>query len=224
MNNLEYEIKEFIVSCDVSKMTVKEIAERYYVSRAYVYRIINKMGYHSLQEVNEKKDQSYQLDEISGCSKIIMDYDVVDLDMIERLAEEAIKASNVYILGYYVSKMLAQYFTRQLVNLRINAIPILDVYQLKGYANIFCDSDLVICLSNTGTEPEINDSIASIQKHRYVITKYQSKLYNREKLSIGIKNNITEISNRFECENILEAMLVIQVCLFKIQSKQNKFF
>ncbi len=223
MNNLEYEIKEFIINADVSKMTVKEIAEKYYVSRAYIYRIINKMGYHSLQELSEKKESCRNDSASLGKNKIIMDYDVIDTEIINALATDVLQARNVYIVGYYVSGMLAQYLTRQLVNLKIQATPILDLYQLNGYKQIIKNDDLIICISNTGTEHEINESIKSIKGLKYVITKYQSELYENESKAIGIKNNINEISNRFECENILEAMLVIQVCLNQIQNKQSLF-
>lgn len=224
MNNLEYEIKQFIINHDVTNITVKQIADKYYVSRAHIYRIINRMGYHSLQELQDKKAIDGKNYDDSGINKIIMDYDVVDADVIDKLAVDVLKAKNVYIVGYYVSEVLALYLSRQLVNLKINAIPILDVYQLKGYSQIFSSNDVIICLSNTGEERDIQDSIGSIAHTRYVITKYQSNLYNREKHSIGIKSNISEISNRFECENILEAMLVIQVCLNEVIKLKNEYF
>lgn len=224
MNNLEYEIKEFIINHDLTNITVKQIADKFYVSRPHIYRVINKMGYHSLQELQEKKLNNGTRSEDSGLGKIIMDYDVIDSNVIFELAEDIVKAKNVYIVGYYVSEVLALYLSRQLVNLKVNAIPVVDVYQLKGYSQIITDSDAIICISNTGEESDISDSISLITHKKYVITKFQSDLYNREKHSIGIKNNINEISNRFECENILEAMLVIQICLNEVVKIKNEYF
>lgn len=224
MNNLEYEIKEYIINHDLTNITVKQIADKFYVSRPHVYRIINKMGYHSLQELQDKKVNNGTQVENTGINKVIMDYDVIDSDVIYELAQDVVKAQNVYIVGYYVSEVLALYLSRQLVNLRINAIPVVDVYQLKGYSQIFSSNDVIICLSNTGEESDISDSIKLITHRKYVITKFQSDLYNREKHSIGIKNNINKISNRFECENILEAMLVIQICLNEVIKLRNEYF
>lgn len=224
MNNLEYEIKEFIINHDVTNITIKQIADKFYVSRPHIYRIINKMGYHSLQELQDKKTDNGKLIDDSGLGKIIMDYDVIDNDVILELAADVVKAKNVYIVGYYVSEVLALYMSRQLVNLRVNAIPIVDIYQLKGYSQIFSDNDVIVCLSNTGEESDISDSIGLLGHKKYVITKFQSDLYNREKHSIGIKNNINQISNRFECENILEAMLVIQICLNEVVKIKNQNF
>lgn len=224
MNNLEYEIKEFIINHDVTNITVTQIADKFFVSRPHIYRIINKMGYHSLQELQEKKSNNGKAIDNSGIGKIIMDYDVVDNDVILELAVDVVKAKNVYIVGYYVSEVLALYMSRQLVNLKINAIPIVDIYQLKGYSQLFTTNDVVVCLSNTGEESDISESIKLLNHKKFVITKFQSELYNREKHSIGIKNNINQISNRFECENILEAMLVIQVCLNEVVKIKNENF
>lgn len=224
MNNLEYEIKQYIINHDLTNITVKQIADKFYVSRPHIYRIINKMGYHSLQELQDKKVNDGTRIDDTGINKVIMDYDVIDSDVICELAEDVVKAKNVYIVGYYVSEVLALYLSRQLVNLKINAIPVLDVYQLKGYSQIISDDDVIICLSNTGEESDISNSIKLIKHRKYVITKFQSDLYNREKHSIGIKNNINEISNRFECENILEAMLVIQICLNQVIKLRSEYF
>lgn len=55
MNKLEREIEEYIVSTNIEQMTAKELADKFFVSRTYLYKIIKKMGYSSYTDLKFEK-------------------------------------------------------------------------------------------------------------------------------------------------------------------------
>ncbi|WOO88407.1 hypothetical protein R2F61_05615 [Mollicutes bacterium LVI A0078] len=213
MNDLEIRIQEYMIDSDIEDMTVKQIADNLYVSRALVYKVIKKMGFNSLGEF--KKKQEHQLRR-----NFIYSHNIVERDLktVKQLIENIDTYNIIFIIGFHGTEIVAKYFVRQLINLGKLAICITDKYQLISLLQIVTGKDLFIGLSNTGLDEATIRLFRDIKHQKYVITQYMSPVYESSELRIGVKDDISNVSTRFERETSVELMIVVQFILIEYRN------
>lgn len=211
MNYLESVICDYLIDKELGNMTTGEIADNFFVSRALIYKVLNKMGYSSFTAFKNEKSQ-YQKTFFNKTE--LMSFDIGE--GINNLVNCICCANNVYVIGYNENKIIADYFTRQLVNLEIVAIHVSDSKQIFSYMKIMKKNDLIIFISNSGTDIEDYNNMANSKVEKYVITTTDSLVYKRGTNPIGINNQVSLLANIFERESIFEILNVIQIILFRI--------
>lgn len=217
MNDLEREIEEYIISNNINDMTAKEIADKFYVSRTYLYKVIKKMGYTSYTELKyEKKMQS--INEMN----VKTDYSGSHSKISKQLQVEMYNAKIIYVIGFGGTGIVAQYFSRQLINLNQVVICVTDSTNLSNRVSNITNKDAVVYFSNTGTKLEIYDMLKKRTKKFFVITKYKSDLYNISSKKIGFDNDISSLSNKYDQENITMLVMLSQVLLTKFNNHIRK--
>ncbi len=213
MNELEIKIQEYLIEADIETMTIKQIADNLYVSRPLVYRVIKKIGFNSLDEIRLKREQQLR-------RNFKYNHNIVDRDLhtVKQLVVDIGKAPIVYVIGLHGTEIVVKYFARQLINLGKQTICITDKYQLNSIMGIVQEHDLFIALSNTGLDEATVRIFRNMQHRKYVITQYMSPAYNVSELRIGINEEISIVSNRFERETTVELMIVIQYILIEYRN------
>lgn len=211
MNYLEAVICNYLIDTDISDMTTIEIAEHFYVSRALIYKVLNKMGYNSFTAFKLEK-YKYQKTCSSKLEQLVFDTE----ENINNLVNSIYFANNIYVIGYNENKIVADYFTRQLVNLEFIAIHISDCKQIHSYLKLMQSNDLIIFISNSGTDIDDYNKMMNSKVEKYVIATIDSLLYKRGSNPIGIENQVSPLADIFERESIFETLNVIQRILFRI--------
>ncbi len=212
MNHLETEIKEYLTNNDITNMTVKEIADHFYISRALVYKVINKLGYTSFSSFKKEKFQ-YQ----SNYKKLVRNISFSNYDLIDNFIETIHNSYVVYVVSLEDSNLATKYMKQQLINLNKVSIEIIGIETLKHYFKIFSKNDLVVLISNNGNSNELynilNQSIVKV----FVLTQYGSCLYKEAPNHIGINTNAYKLADKFERENMVEIIIAIQYILDKFR-------
>lgn len=214
MNDLEKEIEEYIVTSEIEDLTAKQLADKFFISRAYLYKVIKKMGYNSYTELKyEKKLRSQckhkkKSSNSSYSSKLIND---MNRDMYT--------STIIYVIGFNNTFLVAQYFARQLMNLDQLVVAIGDTSTLKKYLSMITSNDTVIYFSNTGRRIDIHGRLALCSDKYYVITKYQSELYSTANKRIGFNNEIDNLSNKYDQEDISMLLMLSHTLLTKFKNK-----
>lgn len=205
MNYLEKSLKEFLTDNDISEMTVKDIAEQLYVSRALVYKVLNKMGYTSFGQFKIEK-QNYHHHQQYGVSNANEDNKRIE----EKLVVDIKKANIVYVVGFQENKIAAEYMTTQFLNIKKISQAIVHMNQLKSQLAMLRESDLIIFLSNTGTEDDFAPEINGILSGKYAITQEGSNLSGMVENTILINSYSEIFSNKYERENLIQMLIAIQ--------------
>ncbi|MFV0393087.1 MAG: MurR/RpiR family transcriptional regulator [Coprobacillaceae bacterium] len=213
MNDLEMKIQEYMIDNDITNLTVKQIANNLFVSRALVYKVIKKMGFNTLSEFRQKQEQQLR-------RNFIYNHNIVERDLktVKQLIENIDTFNIVYVIGFHGTEIVVKYFVRQLINLGKLAICITDKYQLMSILRIVTDEDLFIGLSNTGLDEATIRLFRDIDHQKYVITQYMSPVYETSELRIGVKDDISNVSTRFERETSVELMIVMQYILIEYRN------
>lgn len=216
MNYLEIMIKDHLLNTDINETTTKEIAQQFYVSRALVYKVINKLGYSSFE--------SFKIDK-----QVFTEQKAIDLGRVlkkhgsevEEIIIAIILAPVVYVIGLEETRASGMYLTRQLINLGVLAINIDDRSSISSYARIINGKDIIIYLSASGNVQE-QKYLSNISCTRFVIAPLLSDLYTYEKKSIGFENNITNLSNTYERNSIAALIEKIELILSGVRIQTIK--
>lgn len=171
------------------------------------------MGFNSLEELKAKKNQKLE-------KNFVYNHNIVDTDLktVKQLIVDVKKSKTVYVFGLYGTDIVANYLSRQLLNLGKQTKCITDKYQLASILSFIGEDDLLIALSNTGLDEEIMRIFQRIKHPKYVITQYQSPVYEASKNRIGVKVDISNISNRFERETTIELMIAVHFILIQYRN------
>lgn len=112
MSNLEREIEEYIVSNNIEQMTAKQLADKFFVSRTYLYKVLKQMGYSSYTDLKfEKKMRMQKSNELKAEKPCFNDSE------IRQMNSDLFKAKIIYIVGVDSTSIIAEYVARQLLNL-----------------------------------------------------------------------------------------------------------
>lgn len=214
MNDLEKEIEEYIVTHEIEGLTAKQLADKFFISRAYLYKVIKKMGYSSYTELKYEKKLRLQCSNrkkpkgANSNSKLIND-----------MYRDICTSNIIYVIGFNNTFLVAQYFTRQLMNLGQLVVPIGDTSTLKKYMRCMTKNDMVIYFSNTGRRVDIHERLVLCGDKYYVITKYQSALYSIADKRIGFDNEIDNLSNKYDQEDISMLLMLSHTLLTKFKNR-----
>lgn len=213
MNDLEMKIQEYMIENDISSLTIKQIADNLYVSRPLIYKVIKKMGFNSLEELIEKRNQHLK-------KNFRHNHNIVDKDLktVKLLVDKLKNSKTVYVVGLHGTEIVASYLSRQLINLGKQSICITDKYQLLSSLNTINSDDILVTLSNTGLDKGTMCLFQEIKHPKFVITQYQSPMYESSEFRIGVNTDISTVSNRFERESIVELMIVVQFILIEYRN------
>lgn len=213
MNKLEREIEEYIISTNIEQMTAKEVADKFFVSRTYLYKIIKKMGYSSYTDLKFEKRMKNLNENFNKDDKPVLNSNVIkemNLDMFS--------AGIIYVIGFEGAGLVADFFTRQLMNLNQLVICINDTSIVIKYLSHIKTSDTVIYFSNTGRSQELHDKLQSTTNKLYVITKYKSMLYLAADKKIGFDNEVDNLSNKYDQEDISMLLMLAHTLLAKFKN------
>lgn len=217
MNYLEIVISNYLIDSDVRDKNVIQIAEYLYVSRALVYKVLNKMGYNSFTLFKAEKNK-YQKSHSERIKQLISS----EGDSNNNIVDSIYSANNLFIMGFNENKTIADYFTRQLVNLGFMAINVSDSKQIYSYLKLMKTNDVLIFISNSGADLEDYNKIANCDPKKFVITTTGSLLYTHGSNSIGIQNHVSTLANVFERDSILESLDKVQSILFQVYGTKLK--
>ncbi len=214
MKNLDVEIREYLTDNDVSQFTVQDVASMFYVSRAFVYKVLNNLGYNSFTEFKDDK-RIHNLKDQAAYGKIAFSND----DVINNFMEKLESSTHVYIVALAESTIAGEYMSRQLVNIGKRAIVIKDVLDLKSYKLLFDIDDIVIIISNIGQDIDVLKILENSDVNTFTFTQYGSYLYKESHNHIGINTNLTSLSDKFERENCTNLIIAIQIVLDKFRKQ-----
>lgn len=213
MNKLEREIEEYIVSTNIEQMTAKEVADKFYVSRAYLYKVIKKMGYSSYTDLKFEKRMKEIYDNSSKRERPLSNSKV-----IKAMNFDMYTSNVIFVIGIDGTSLVAQYFARQLMNLGQFVVCITDTCLLDKYLISIKATDTLIYFSNTGRRMDIHLQVEKCTSKYYVITKYNSKLYIEANKKIGFDNEVTNLSNKYDQENISMLLMLSHTLLSKFKN------
>lgn len=216
MNYLEITIKDFLLNTDVSDITVKEVAQQFYVSRTLVYKVISKWGYTSFEafKADIKDYEKFQF-------KVLNEKIINCQNEIEALVLAITFSKIVYVVSYGATKTAGKYMTRQLINLNCLAINIDDPSAIGSYNRLLGESDLIIYLSLNGESCETK-RIPSNCTRRYIFAPENTEISIREKNVITFESNRTNLSSHFEQESVISLLKQIDLTLCGVKVQRMK--
>lgn len=217
MNQVEEEIKEFLLNNNLSQYSVNDIAQKFYVSRNQIYKVCRYLGYNSYTklkyELSERKNVNDMQEEIN------VRFSQSNLSQVSQAIIEIKKAEKIYLIGTNATSIVCEYFARQLINLGYFAITITDSLLVNKYVDLINSEDIVICFSNSG---ETNSSIQFIKQIKGVsisITRADSKMYSVSDFKIEVDTNVSKFDSGYEKENIFSLILVAQTILTQLKNE-----
>lgn len=218
MNYLETIIKDFLLNTDISDITVKDVAQKFYVSRALVYKVIGKWDYTSFETFKAEIQEHEKLQFEALNAKIVNCQ-----NEIEALVLTITFSKIVYIVSYGITKTAGKYMTRQLINLGCLAINIDDSTTIGSYNRLIGESDLIIYLSLDG-EVSKTKRFPTKYVRRYIFAPENSEISMHEKNVIVFESNRTNLSSHFEQESVVSLLEQIDVTLsgIKVQKMKSK--
>lgn len=122
------------------------------------------------------------------------------------------------MIGFEGAGLVADFFSRQLMNLNQLVICISDSSILIKYLLHIKSSDTVIYFSNTGRNQELYEKLQLTTNRLYVITKYKSMLYLEAEKKIGFDNEIDNLSNKYDQEDISMLLMLAHTLLAKFKN------
>lgn len=213
MNKLEREIEEYIVSTNIENMTAKEVADKFFVSRTYLYKIIKRMGYASYTDLKFEKRMKEIYDNSSKRERPLSNSKI-----IKSLNSDIYTSDVIFVIGLDSTGLVAQYFARQLMNLGQFVICITDLCLVEKYISSIKITDTIVYFSNTGRRLDIHQLMNSRTSKYYVITKYNSRLFITANNKIGFDNEVTNLSNKYDQENISMLLMLSHALLSKFKN------
>lgn len=216
MNYLEITIKEHLLNTDISTATTTQIAQEFYVSRAFVYKVINKLGYSSFESFKNAKED-FNNNQADIITKELRGFNHEFDDMVISI----ISARVVYVIAFDELQACGSYFSRQLINLRCLTININDVSTIASYDRLMKKNDIIIYLSSIGAVRELK-ALPRNCYARYYISPYNSELYKLEKNIIGYINSSNPLSNNFERDSLIAILEKIEVILNGVRLQKLK--
>lgn len=212
MNNLENEIKEYLIDNDLTDKSVNQIADEFYVSRAYIYKVINKLGFNSYRDMKFQKQLKSEMP-----MKRTSEIQEISSNALDNIVYEIKSCNMVFILGCGLSKVSAEYFGSQLLNLGYFALWFWDIKQYKEYLNMKKKSSLTIIVSSSGViEPQVKRILTESNK-TYAVTVLDSELYNTATNVVGFNSKVDKLSDKFSRENQVDLLLVLHQILLGIE-------
>lgn len=218
MNYLEEIIRDYLLDNDISNISVKHIAQHFFVSRALVYKVLNKMGYSSFEDFKVSK-QVYQEEQKNKLKTMARCGD----EDIKRISHCIVNSNIIYVVAYAESRLVGEYFTRQLINLNKIAIHISDERQIISYSSVIEKDDLIIFLSNNDYTKAYK-KIEHINCDNFVITRTGSGLYYSVQNCVGYGEPLDELANRCERDPALEMIIVANTILSYIRIISYKWW
>lgn len=213
MSNLEREIEEYIVSNNIEQMTAKQLADKFFVSRTYLYKVLKQMGYSSYTDLKfEKKMRMQKSNELKAEEPCFNDSE------IRQMNSDLFKAKIIYIVGVDSTSIIAEYVARQLLNLDQLVILIRDLNNLNMYTPKITPKDVVMLFSNTGNNLDIYKILDQNKLNFYVITKQDSVLYKKSEYKVGFVNEVDKLSNKFDQEDITALLMLTMILLTKFKN------
>lgn len=212
LSDNEYQIYLYLKKNDVSKMSAASIAKKLFVGRSMIYRVCKKMRYQTFSEYKYAQMMSQQEHKqvAFNLASSLTDSDLSDLNLI---LKELINARHVYVAATSATAIAAQYLSRQLLNLGLFALVVSDYYELKQRKKIFERGDVVLCISNSGKNEELNDQVDHLQQTLIAITKTDSELHGLSDLAIHFNFEDYRYENPFDRENLFPIFVIIQQLL-----------
>lgn len=213
MNNLEDKIIEYLKLNDIDNMTAKDVADQFFVSRTYIYKVLRKMGYASYTELKYEK-RNMRIPFLNTQFRKTF-FENVEID---KLVKAISCAQIVYIIGFDIERIVCDYLMHQLINLKKVAICISDIQLLKKYSKVMAGSDICILVSNTGYHASNYEYLAELKLNIYVVTPHDSKLSKVSEHRVEFDSGKRMISNAYDTDDISQLFETIQLILsqFKI--------
>ncbi len=219
MNNLEDKVIEYLKMNDIDDMTAKDIADQFFVSRAYIYKVLNKMGYASYTELKYEK-RNLRIPFINDVKRKTF-FGNVEIDKILNAISYA---KIIYIIGLDIERVVCEYFMHQLINLKKVAICVLDIHLLKKYSKVITKNDVCVLVSNSGYKIDCYEYLMELKISIYVITKHNTNLSKVSENCITFSSEESILSNDFEVDNVSKLFEAIQIILsqFKVYVSEKE--
>ena len=221
LSDNEYQIYLFLKKNDISKKTAANIADELFVGRSMVYRVCKKMGYQTFSEYKYAQMMSHQEHEqvAINLGSSLTESDLSDLSLV---INELKKARHIYVAATSATAIAAQYLSRQLINLGLFAIGIGDHYELKQRKITFNRGDVILCISNSGKNEDLNGQVTGLEQPLIAITKTDSELHRISDLAIHFNFEDYKYENPFDRENLFPIFIIIQHLLKCLRSELER--
>mgnify|MGYP002592107203 CR=1 FL=1 len=155
LTDAEYEIYQYLLNTDISNLTAGEIAKHFFVGRTMIYRVCQKMGFHTFTELKYSRQQE-QADDFELSIEQLNTQ--ISFSHLHPIALEIRGANRVFLYGTIASTIATEYFERQLINLGCFAVQINDRFQFEQRARGFTKGDVLVCISSSGKNTDIAQS------------------------------------------------------------------
>lgn len=215
LTDAEYEIYQYLLNTDISNLTAGEIAKHFFVGRTMIYRVCQKMGFHTFTELKYSRQQE-QADDFELSIEQLNTQ--ISFSHLHPIALEIRGANRVFLYGTIASTIATEYFERQLINLGCFAVQINDRFQFEQRARGFTKGDVLVCISSSGKNTDMNGVISTITIPIIAITKRNSPLHTTlSTLCIDYNLDNYQSRNAFDRENLFPLFVIIQKVLLALR-------
>ncbi len=222
LNDNEYDIYQFLQSTDTSNMTAKEVADRFYVTRSMVYRVVKKMGYKTFSAYKYTHNMPDNDQGRSFAINVEHFYTDISLAQLRPLVDIIRHSEQIYLYATQATCVASVYFCRELVNLGYRGISIPDNQEFSMRKKTFRTGDVVLVLSNSGENLAINPEIKDLDIPVLAVTQRNTTTQTLANYAITYTLNDFRYENLFERENLFPMFVVLQRLLMALKDSKLK--
>ncbi|WP_164511934.1 MurR/RpiR family transcriptional regulator [Lacticaseibacillus daqingensis] len=217
MSESEYDVYRYLTEHDIQEMTAGEIATKFYVGRSMLTRVCQKMGYASFGAYKYAQARPALVESAFriGIEQITTSLSMRDLEAIDRTL---MNASRVFVYGTVASGIAGMYLGRQLTNLGIFNVCVSDRFQFEKLQAMFRPGDVLICVSHSGENVEMNTNVKTIGIPIIAITKRASTLARvLASWCLGFDIDANRSEHAFDREDLFPIFVVLQNLLLSLR-------
>lgn len=167
----EQEVIDFILKYkDIESLKLKYITESLHISTSTVIRAVKKLGYNSFNMfkfslIALKKEDFNYIEENFKIVKnnVINDFnktlDLLNENIVNDFSNAIINSTRIFCIGVGSSSMVANEFNRQLKLLGLWTNNFNEKYEIERILDISKRDDLIIVISLSGEDKEINEML-----------------------------------------------------------------
>lgn len=157
---------------EAKNLSLTEIAKVNNVSTTTIVRMSHKLGLEGFSELKYRlkssdNEHSLSTNTVENYKKgFIQAFETIQLDELERLSEKIKRASRVIVVGVGLSKMMAEYFSKLLMQTNKQTHYTYESHMIDLLPNMVKADDLVFFISTSG---ETKTLIHAAEKLSYMV-------------------------------------------------------
>jgi len=241
LNQNERKLFDFVVKHmeEVSQMSIQQFAKRMFISTTSIFRFTKKLGFTGYTDFINSLIITTHAHENNALPGVILREGYLDEyvknvmetvrvtsgESINRVMEILDQHPNIYILTDDNTHTIAQYSEKLFLGLGFYAYGPEATYQMQSLTNFIKDNDVIIALSYSGEDQEMNAFIERVylRKKPYLISVTRSENNTLESLSdinFYIFADVVKLNN-MDITSSISIMMILEFIVYSYIQREH---